>query len=198
MDKKHYANLPWMGDWHSWGRMMNCAIYFFSSSISSKYCPHSRKMLDRFLREFELVRPELEQAGVDLALENLPSFDGFPDVAEARELMAQCAGSPLKLWLDTGHALVRETRGWDADAAHAAAELAPWIRGMHLNDAMKPRGSRVDRHQPLGDGLIGEPCFRYVLTQPQFEHIPLILETPDESRWAEEIARLKAFSAKSE
>jgi sugar phosphate isomerase/epimerase len=104
-----------------------------------------RKVLDRFLREFELVRPELEQAGVDLALENLPSFDGFPDVAEARELMAQCAGAPLKLWLDTGHALVRETRGWDADAAHAAAELAPWIRGMHLNDV---KGAEDEHREP--------------------------------------------------
>jgi sugar phosphate isomerase/epimerase len=104
-----------------------------------------RKMIDVFLREFEAVRPELEKAGVELALENLPSFEGFPDMAEARELMAQCAGAPLKLWFDTGHALVRETCGWDMDVPHTAAELLPWIRGMHLNDV---KGAEDEHREP--------------------------------------------------
>jgi deoxyribonuclease-4 len=69
-----------------------------------------------------------------------------------------------------------------------------YLRGMHLNDAMKPLGSRVDRHTPLGEGHIGWSCFQYILTDPRFERIPLILETPDEARWSEEIARLKAFA----
>lgn len=68
-----------------------------------------------------------------------------------------------------------------------------YLRGMHLNDALKPCGSRVDRHAPLGDGMIGWECFRYILTDARFQGIPLILETPDESRWAEEIATLKSF-----
>lgn len=69
-----------------------------------------------------------------------------------------------------------------------------YLRGMHLNDALKPLGSRVDRHTPLGEGQIGWPCFQYILTDPRFERIPLILETPDEVRWGEEIAQLKAFA----
>lgn len=70
-----------------------------------------------------------------------------------------------------------------------------YLRGMHLNDALKPRGSKVDRHSSLGDGLIGWECFRYICSDPRFENIPLILETPDESRWAEEIATLKGFGS---
>ena len=66
-----------------------------------------------------------------------------------------------------------------------------YLRGMHLNDAMRPLGSRIDRHSPLGEGEIGWECFRYIASDPRFENIPLILETPDESRWAEEIATLK-------
>ena len=66
-----------------------------------------------------------------------------------------------------------------------------YLRGMHLNDAMRPLGSRIDRHSPLGDGEIGWECFRYIASDPRFDNIPLILETPDESRWAEEIATLK-------
>lgn len=70
-----------------------------------------------------------------------------------------------------------------------------YLRGMHLNDAMRPLGSRIDRHSPLGDGEIGWECFRYIASDPRFDNIPLILETPDEARWAEEIARLKEFAS---
>ena len=69
-----------------------------------------------------------------------------------------------------------------------------YLRGMHLNDAMRPLGSRIDRHSPLGDGEIGWECFKYIASDPRFDNIPLILETPDESRWAEEISKLKEFA----
>ena len=69
-----------------------------------------------------------------------------------------------------------------------------YLRGMHLNDALKPLGSRVDRHASLGEGTIGWECFKYIATNPAFDNIPLILETPNEERWAEEIAQLKSFS----
>lgn len=68
------------------------------------------------------------------------------------------------------------------------------LRGMHLNDALKVMGSRVDRHAPLGKGTLGVECFRYIARDPRFDGIPLILETPDESLWPEEIALLKRFA----
>lgn len=69
-----------------------------------------------------------------------------------------------------------------------------YLRGMHLNDAMRPLGSRIDRHSPLGDGEIGWECFKYIAQDPRFDNIPLILETPDEERWANEIATLNDFA----
>ncbi len=69
-----------------------------------------------------------------------------------------------------------------------------YLRGMHLNDALKPLGSRVDRHAPLGEGEIGWECFRAVVQSPFTDNVPLILETPDEERWPAEIARLKQFA----
>lgn len=72
-----------------------------------------------------------------------------------------------------------------------------YLRGMHLNDAMKAVGSRVDRHTPLGEGFLGITPFRYIMQDKRFDNIPLILETPDEARWAEEIALLKSFAEES-
>lgn len=69
-----------------------------------------------------------------------------------------------------------------------------YLRGMHLNDAMRPLGSHIDRHSPMGEGEIGIECFKYIASDPRFDNIPLILETPDEERWAQEIAQLKEFA----
>ena len=69
-----------------------------------------------------------------------------------------------------------------------------YLRGIHLNDALTPLGSHVDRHASLGDGEIGWECFRYIAREPIFDNIPITLETPNEERWPEEIACLKAFA----
>lgn len=69
-----------------------------------------------------------------------------------------------------------------------------YLRAMHLNDSLKPLGSRLDRHASLGKGMLGEECFRYIATDARFDNMPLILETPDESLWAEEIAMLYRFA----
>ena len=109
-----------------------------------------RRLLDAFKREFDAIRPSLESKGLVLALENLPRFEGFPNVEEAKALMREFEGAPLGLWFDTGHAMVRETMRWDPESSHAAAELAPWIRGIHLNDVKGPE----DDHREPGWGNV--------------------------------------------
>ena len=108
--------------------------------------------------------------------------------------------SRVGVCIDTCHAFAA---GYDlrtpeaCDATFAELERVVgfnYLKGMHLNDAMKILGSRVDRHTPLGEGMIGMECFRYIARDKRFDGIPLILETPDEARWGEEIARLKAFA----
>ncbi|MBF0468517.1 MAG: deoxyribonuclease IV [Desulfamplus sp.] len=68
-----------------------------------------------------------------------------------------------------------------------------YLKGMHLNDSKKPFSSRVDRHESLGDGTLGIEVFRRIMKDPRFDAIPLILETPDDTRWAKEIELLKSF-----
>lgn len=66
-----------------------------------------------------------------------------------------------------------------------------FLKGMHLNDSKKELASRVDRHETLRNGLLGESPFIRILTDARFENIPLILETPDENLWKNEIDWLK-------
>jgi deoxyribonuclease-4 len=65
-----------------------------------------------------------------------------------------------------------------------------YLMGMHLNDAKPKLGSRVDRHHSLGEGEIGWDAFGFIMNDPRMDDIPLILETIDESIWAQEIQAL--------
>lgn len=69
----------------------------------------------------------------------------------------------------------------------------PYLKGMHINDSKKELSSRVDRHDTLGNGTIGLGLFDKLMNDSRFDGIPLILETPDEDRWAEEIGMLKSM-----
>ena len=70
---------------------------------------------------------------------------------------------------------------------------AHYLRAVHLNDTKKPFASRVDRHDSIGQGLLGMEFFQRFMRDPRFDNMPLILETPDESLWAEEIKLLHSF-----
>lgn len=98
--------------------------------------------------------------------------------------------------IDTCHAFAA---GYDLSSAEACEATfrkidsiisLDYLRGMHLNDAMRPLGSRIDRHERLGEGQIGWECFRYIARAPRFDNMPLVLETIDESLWPAEIAAL--------
>lgn len=72
-----------------------------------------------------------------------------------------------------------------------------YLKGMHINDSKKELGTRVDRHDSLGKGFIGNNLFEWIMNDPRMDGIPLILETPNEEIWADEIALLKSYSKNS-
>jgi deoxyribonuclease-4 len=107
--------------------------------------------------------------------------------------------SRIGVCLDTCHTFVA---GYDmrtpADCDKTFTEFErvvgfQYLRGMHLNDSKPELGARVDRHHSLGQGKLGWEVFRYIMQDQRFNDIPLILETIDDSLWAEEITHLYAF-----
>lgn len=65
-----------------------------------------------------------------------------------------------------------------------------YLKGMHLNDTNAGLGSRIDRHQSLGKGLLGWETFKLIMQDPCLDDMPLIIETNDETLWAQEIKQL--------
>ncbi len=98
--------------------------------------------------------------------------------------------------IDTAHAYsagydIRTAEGFEKAFAEFDAVIGfSYLRGMHINDSKKELGSRVDRHDLIGEGTLGNEVFVRLMNDPRFDNIPIILETPDETRWKEEIAFL--------
>ncbi|MCI0458023.1 MAG: deoxyribonuclease IV [Gemmataceae bacterium] len=55
------------------------------------------------------------------------------------------------------------------------------LRAFHVNDSLKPQGSRVDRHAHIGRGCLGLEPFRLLVNDPRFRDRPMVLETPKEN-----------------
>ncbi len=68
---------------------------------------------------------------------------------------------------------------------------AAYLKAIHLNDTKKELASRVDRHDSIGKGLLGLDFFSRFMKDLRFDGMPLILETPDESLWQDEIRMLQ-------
>ena len=107
--------------------------------------------------------------------------------------------SRVGVCLDTCHTF---TAGYDLRTRAAYDETMDafgrivgfeYLMGMHINDSKPKLGSRVDRHHSLGQGEIGWDTFGFIMNDPRMDDIPLVLETIDESIWAEEIKALYAL-----
>jgi deoxyribonuclease IV len=59
------------------------------------------------------------------------------------------------------------------------------VKAIHLNDSKRELGSRVDRHEHIGQGKIGLEGFRLLLNDPRFANVPMYLETPKEDEHSE-------------
>lgn len=65
-----------------------------------------------------------------------------------------------------------------------------YLKGMHINDSKPDLGRRVDRHDSIGKGKLGVEPFGFIMNDPRMDDIPLVLETIDETIWAQEITLL--------
>ena len=69
-----------------------------------------------------------------------------------------------------------------------------YLYAIHLNDAKSDLGSRVDRHDSIGEGNLGPQAFEFLMKDKLLDEIPFILETPKPDIWKAEIEQLRAMS----
>jgi len=105
----------------------------------------------------------------------------------------------LSVCLDTAHIFAA---GYDIGSESAAQRTfrefdrvigRDRLVAMHVNDSKTPRGSRVDRHEHIGQGKIGLDAFRFIMRDPRFDKIPKVLETPKGKDLREDVENLKTL-----
>ena len=143
-------------------------------------------------RAGEVIAEALAESGnCPLHLENTAGSGGtlgrsFSELAAL--LDAAGADKRLGLCLDSCHLLASgyeiRTEAALAEALDGCAQLVgiERIGSLHLNDSQTPLGSNVDRHANVGEGELGEQGCAVFLSEPRFEDLPLVLETPGPNR----------------
>jgi deoxyribonuclease IV len=129
----------------------------------------------------------------------------FEELRSIRELAMELAALRVGFCLDTCHLLaagfdIRTAGGLRKTVRHAEATLGlENVKLIHANDSKAPPGSRVDRHENIGEGHIGEDGFRRILAHPRLRAKPFILETPVKAEGDDRrnIERLKELCPKS-
>jgi len=110
--------------------------------------------------------------------------------------------SRVGVCIDTCHMFtagydIRTREAYDATWAEFDTIVGfKYLKGMHINDSKPDLGSHVDRHDSLGKGKIGIDAFGFIMNDPRMDDIPLVLETIDETIWAQEIELLYSLQEK--
>lgn len=108
--------------------------------------------------------------------------------------------SRVGICIDTAHTLaagydIRTEEGYRETMYQVDKIIGlEYLKGIHLNDSLKELASRVDRHASVGEGVMGMTLFEVLMQDERLADIPIILETPNPDRWAEEIALLRTFA----
>lgn len=111
----------------------------------------------------------------------------FEELRALREVTANLVNVPVGFCLDTCHLFAAgfdiATPGGLRQTAAEIGDVLGWdhVKVVHANDSKGALGSRLDRHENIGEGQIGKEGFRRVLAHPEFRRLPFILETPMET-----------------
>ena len=130
---------------------------------------------------------ELEKSNLKILIENTAGAEfslggSFEQVGQLLAYLDPVC--PVGACIDTCHTHVS---GYDIVTAEGFAETMNQIaatvtfdavRVWHCNDAKAPRGSKLDRHEHIGQGSIGVEPFRWLLNDPRFDHCAFVAETP--------------------
>jgi deoxyribonuclease-4 len=141
--------------------------------------------------------------GLTLLIENTAGSEfslggGLEQVAELIALLRNHA--PVASCLDTCHLHVAgydivTDAGWEQTLKQIDATVGcESVRVWHMNDAKAQRGSKLDRHQHIGQGTIGLPTFRRILNDKRFAHCAFVAETPVDDP-GDELRNLEALKA---
>ncbi len=168
--------------------------------------PDEHAVLDRVADSLNEIFDRVEDGGTRVLLETTAGQGanvGYRFEQLARIVVGVENASRLGICLDTCHVFAA---GYDiSTAAGCKKTLAEFdailglenLRVLHLNDSVKPLGSRVDRHEHIGQGEIGGTGFKTIMRDRRFASVAKVIETPkDDGMDEQNLTRLKQLAGK--
>lgn len=115
-------------------------------------------------------------------------------LVEKKEMMGVCLDT-CHLW-EAGYDIVGDLDGVLEEFDQVVG--LDRLKAIHLNDSKNPLGAHKDRHEKIGEGMIGQEAISRIISHPRLKHLPFLLETPNELEgYAKEIALLKTLRGDS-
>lgn len=111
---------------------------------------------------------------------------------------------PMGVCIDTCHIFsagydIRTEEGWEKTLNEFDEKVGlSHLYAFHINDSMMDYNCRKDRHASIGKGKIGLDSFRFLVNSPLTKHLPMYLETPDETIWKEELNLLRCIAGEKQ
>lgn len=160
---------------------------FVVTHIGKRLSLSENRALKKVAKAIDAAIERAQAPGVTLLLENTAGQGS--EIGHSLEQIAQIieqSSYPERLGLcfDTCHGFaagydIASAKGLDAMIARVKSLMGlKKLRLLHLNDAKNALGSRVDRHENIGQGYIGKHGFRLIVNHPKLRRLPGIMETP--------------------
>jgi deoxyribonuclease IV len=155
--------------------------------------------LDRVAQALNQIVEKTKTSPVRIALENTAgqgSCLGNKVEHLARIYARVTTPERLGICLDTAHFFaagfdIRTPKGWDAAIAEVDSMVGlNEVLAFHLNDSKTGLGSRVDRHEHIGKGRLGQDAFQHIINDARFRDHPACLETPKSDDMHEDVENL--------
>jgi len=171
--------------------MIRCGRYGIYRVVSHLSSYKGQDQGETLVRTAEVVRQILDETpeSVTLLMETTAGMGSSINsrFEEMHLLLDILQGHPrLCVCLDTCHVFaagypIHTEEGYDETFAEFDRLVGlDRLKAIHCNDSKKPFGSRMDRHEAIGNGLIGPHAFIRLVNDPRFENTPILLETESE------------------
>ncbi len=181
-----------------------CAVEYVVFHPGSHMNSGEKECINRIAESLNYCFSERPDSTVKVLLENTAGqgtnvgyrFEHLKDIIESVKF-----SNRLGICFDTQHGFasgydIRSESGW-LDTFEKFSDIVglEWLKAFHINDSKKELGSRVDRHEKIGKGLLTMETFWCLINDERFEGIPMLLETPvdNPSDYSNEIKLLRSL-----
>lgn len=137
---EHFSSALW--DLAADGKAFSSSFDRIKMKMQFERDKRSPRQLQYLEESFRRLLPVLDETGVTLCFENLPTWESIPTEMELESLLRRLDTPRLRYWHDVGHGQIRQNMGL-INQDRWLERLSPWLAGMHVHDVMPPAMDHV-------------------------------------------------------